>query len=396
MTLSTVLRLALALMGTGQAGSPPAKPLPGSPGQPHLVIESFAPASAYAVGTQPVTMVGTIRNMGREAVPADTFAARIYCLAGLDYTEGDTRPKVPALEPNAAVTFRWSLRPTSPDSPLVASLAVESPGGMPEARVAGVQHFPEPPPGESSGFVKEAAARAGRSGATLENSKVRARIYTSDANVPALLFSVRTATGWRRVGTTLPIAEVLSAEGGQRPWREVFRAETVNAYSTKGQASLHLTGGFGLRWRGTVILTLRTDSSVVDARLLLAPLKPLKLSGVRFCPLLAGDASFGSASSETLMPEPNGTGTTSALRWGAITLGMVWLNDLTLEGWKAVPLPSPLGADYRVLGAEWGPEGPPAVLGPANLIEWRTRLFALTPSVSVTDARRVAPSARSQ
>lgn len=363
------------------------------PDRPRLVIESFGSASAYAVGSQSIMLVGTIRNTGREASPAGTYTARIYALAGLDYTEGDTMPKVPALEPNATATFRWRLMPSSADSPLVASLALELPGRMPESRVAAIQHFTESPPAESAGFSKAATARANHSSALLENAGVRVRVFTSDANVPVLIMSSRTSTGWRRVGATLPLAEVMSAEGGQRPWWEVFRAESTRASVMKGTASLVLTGGFGIRWRGTVILTLRTDSSVVDARLLLAPQKTVKLSAVRFLPFYVGDGSFGSAAAEALSPEA-AMGPISAVRWGAITVGTTWREEATNGEWRATPLQSPDGTDYRLLGAEWQPNGPPPVLSQASLVEWRTRLFALTPSVSVTDARRVARPAQ--
>jgi hypothetical protein len=363
------------------------------PDGPRLIIESLAPASAYAVGSQSVTVVGTVRNVGRQASAAGAYTARIYALTGLDYTEGDTMPKVPALEPNGSATFRWRLMPSAPDSPLVASMALETPGQMPEARVAAIQHFSDPLPGEPAGFSKESTARAGHGTATIENATIRVRVFESDSNVPALLMSARTPTGWRRVGTTLPAAEVSSAEGGQRPWWEVFRAESMRASVTKGSATLTLTGGFGLRWRGTIILTVRNDSSVVDGRLLLAPLKPVRLMGVRFLPFYAGDGSFGATVAETLAPEA-GDSPTAAVRWGTITVGTTWLDSTSSGEWKTVPLLSPEGADYHLLGAEWQPDGPPPALTQANLIEFRARLFALNPSGSVADARRVAPPAR--
>jgi hypothetical protein len=354
---------------------------------PRLVIESFAPASAYAVGSEPVALVGTIRNVGRSGSPADVFIARVSALAGLDYTEGDTRPKVPALEPNATATFRWKLAPSAYDSPLVASLTLEGGGGIPDSKVLSIQHFAEPPPADSAFVAKEATARGGQN-PTLENATMRVRVVQSEASVPSLILSTHTPTGWRRIGTTVPIASVLSAEGGQRPWWEVFRTESVRASVTKGMASLTLTGGFGLRWRGTVVLTLRTGSSVLDTRLLLAPLKSLKLAGARLMPLYAGDGSFGSAAAETLDREP-GTESESALRWGSITIGANWLEQPTLGAWTTSPLQSPAGADYSLIGTEWMTDGPPLAVSTASLVEWRARVFALSPSASVSDARKI-------
>lgn len=384
MLLSCLLGLLLA--ASSPAPQDAAKPATQSDG-PRLVIESFAPASAYAVGTEAVTLVGTVRNVGRQASPADAYIARVSTLTGLEYTEGDTRPKVPALEPNATATFRWKLAPATSDSPLVASLSIEGGGGIPESRVLSIQHFSDPPPSESAAAAKEATARAGRL-PTLENATLRVRVVSSEAGVPALIVSSHAPTGWRRVGTTLPIASVLSAEGGQRPWWEVFRVESVRSSVTKGAASLTLTGGFGLRWRGTVVLSLRTGSSVLDTRLLLAPLKPMKLASVRFMPLYVGDGSFGATAAETLAPEP-GAESSAAVRWGEITVGTNWLDQPTAGSWIAAPLVNPEGADYRLLGAEWQTDGPPLFLNSAGLVEWRARVFALNPSASVADARNI-------
>jgi hypothetical protein len=360
---------------------------------PRIVIESFAPVSAVAVGMQPVLLVGTVRNVGREASAADTWTARVSTLAGLEYTEGDTRPKIPALEPNGTATFRWKLAPSNPDSPLIASLSVEAPGRMPESSVLTLQRFAEWPRGESAAVPKEASASAGRSAATLENAAIRARVYSSDSGVPCLVVSSRTATGWRRVGTTIPLAAVMSGESGQRPWWEVFRAESMRAVNAKGSATLNITGGIGLRWRGTVQLTVRTGSSVIDARLLLSPLRSMRVSRVRLLPFYVGDDSFGSAAAETLGPE-EGAPNASAVRWGAITIGANWLDGASLGTWRTESILSPTGADYRLLGAEWVTDGPALALAQGSLLEIRARLFALTPSAAVTDARRVAAPAR--
>src|SRR5262249_14317737 len=153
--------------------------------------------------------------------------ARLYCLSGLDYAEGDNAPKLPALEPNAVATLRWRALPTAPDAPLIAALSLEG-ADMPKVvRVAPIQHFSETPPAESASVSKLPVARAGRGLATLENGRVRARLAVTNANVPVLFLSTRTAGGWRQAGVALPLAEALSAEGGQRPWREVFKGDEV-------------------------------------------------------------------------------------------------------------------------------------------------------------------------
>jgi hypothetical protein len=379
----------LPLTGAAAQNHPPATGAQPLADAPEVRIESFAPARAYAVGTETLTLVATVRNVGKAGLPANTRSGRLVCVAGLDYFEGDTLPKLPEIAPNQAITYRWKVQPTGDDGALVAMFALETPGSAPDARVIAIQHFPEAPPGNGASVTKLPTARAGSDSAVIENTKLRARIRFSSANVPALFLSSHMPGGWRQAGVCLPLAEALSGEGGQTPWWEVFRVEEMRAVESKTEASLILTGGFGLRWRATFTFTLRADSSVLDARLLLSPLRPLKLSGLRFCPLLAGDGSFGGAASETLPPEAVGPNTVGAVRWGELTVGTVWPNAPMLPGWQAAPLPNVEGADYRLLGVEMRTGDTPVALMQAGMVEARGRLFALAPSRSVYEARRI-------
>lgn len=355
---------------------------------PDLRIETFAAARAYCVGTEPVTVVGTVRNAGMSALAAGTATARIYALAGLDYTEGDTAPKLPAIGPGASTTLKWKLQPTGADSPLIASLAVIVPGGPPLARVIAIPRLAEAPPPESAAVLKEATARIGRGAAALENSKVRVRVVGTEADVPVILLSAHTPGGWRQVGVSSPPAEVESGEGGQRPWWEAFKVSESQAVNAKGEASLVLSGAIGFRWRATLRLTLRTGSAVVDAVLLLAPSRQVHLSGIRFCPFLAGEGSFSSAASETMDVRPSGPNTVAAVRWGDITCGVLCSGEAPAREWEAVAMPNVEGADYRLLAQEW--RGPPVDAAPGALIALKARLFALTPSPTVQDAMRIS------
>jgi len=370
-------------------------PLPDTGAQtPELLIESFGPARAYAVGTDSLFLVGTVRNVGKTPLPANTVTARLYNLAGLEYTVGDTAPKLPALEPNASVTYRWKVQPTGPEAALVASLALEGPGLPPTARVVAIPHFADPPSGDNAIVVKQPTARTGRAETALENTKIRARFALTNANTPVLFLSARTAGGWRQAGVVLPLAEVLSGEGGQRPWWEVFKADEFQPANRKEEAALTIIGRIGLRWRATFDFTLRANSSALDVRLRLSPLRPIKLSGLRLGPFLAGEGSFGAAVSETLPPEPSGPNVVTAVRWGEVTTGMLWPGAPPLPGWQSAPLPNVEGADYRVMGVEMLSSGPPTPLDPGALVEARARLFALTPSAAAADARRITLPAR--
>ncbi|HXG24612.1 MAG TPA: hypothetical protein VNJ09_08675, partial [Chthonomonadales bacterium] len=265
---------------------------------PQLHIESFAPARAYAVGTESVTMVAVIRNVGSTALPADTVTASIFCLSGLEYLEGIVSPKLPALEPGATATFKWRLKPISEEAPLVTALTLQVPEQLPVVRIVPIQHFATPPRGDSATVSKRPMAYAGRGEGVIENDRVRARIVITGSNVLALFLSARTSGGWRQVGVSLPLAEILSAEGGQRPWWEVLRYNSIRTLNGEGIAVLSIRGGFGLRWRATLEVALRADTASLDLRLRLSPLRPLNLAGIRFLPLLAGEGSFGNAASE--------------------------------------------------------------------------------------------------
>lgn len=366
------------------------------PETPQLQIESFAPSRAYAVGMDSVTMVAVIRNIGSTALLADTVTASIFCLSGLEYLEGIVSPKLPALEPGATATFKWRLKPISEEAPLVTALTLQIPGQSPIVRIVPIQHFTTPPRGDSATVSKRPVAYVGRGEGVIENDRVRARIIITSSNVPVLFLSARTSGGWRQVGVSLPLAEVLSAEGGQRPWWEVLRYSSMRALNGEGIAALSLSGGFGVRWRTTLEVALRADTAALDLRLRLSPLRPLNLAGLRFLPLLAGEGSFGNAASELLAFTINEAGSTAAVRWGEITVGALWLGTPPLTTWQIGPMPAVSEVDYRLLGMEMQAAGAPTTLQPGKLIEIRGRLFALSPSKTVQDAHLFATPAFTQ
>jgi hypothetical protein len=389
------LVLSLALFGftIGAAGGQAQTALAAPSPAPSLTIESFGPARAYVVGKERVTLVATFRNTGSTPLPPDTITARVYGLAGLDY-EGTIFQKLPGLDANSAITLRWQTVSIRTDIPLVASVGLDIPEQPRLVRVVPIQQFDRSPPGDSAGFSPKASARARGVSGVLENERLRARIATTNANVPALFLSVRTDTGWQRMGVMLPLAELMTAEGGQQPWWEVFRAERIQADNQATGASLTLTGGFGLRWRATFDLTLRTGSSVLELRLRCVPLRQVRLSGVRFMPFYAGERSFGAEITEQMPAEVVGQHTLAAMRWNRITFGTLLSNAPLFPDWETVSLPDVTGASYRVLGAEMRALNVPSSMTPASLVEVRGRIFALTPSDSVQDAMRIVMPAK--
>ena len=356
----------------------------------NLRIESLTSAQGFAVGTDAITVVGTVRNSGSQPVAADTCRGRLFALSGFDYVSGDTGPSIPALAPGGSISFQWRLRPLSEDSPLVVSFAVDSPGSNPNLRVTAVPHLSAAPPPESMTVAKEPSARLGKNEALIENNKVRARIWIAESGAPIVLLSVKTKGGWRRVGTCVSLADIMSAEGGQLPWWEVFKADDTLTVNGKGEASLILSGSVGVRWRGTVTLKLNADSGVIDVDLQLSPTRPIKLFGLRLAPFLAGDGSFGTAAGAILPPTQSGPNLVSAVRWGELTVGALHPSAPPFSNMSTDPIPAIEYVEYRVMGTESAAPGVPAFIESGALINVRARIFALSPSATVKDALKVA------
>lgn len=367
--------------------SPAPPPQPTTP--PQLRLESFAPTRAYCVGIEQMVFAAVVRNTGGTVSPAQLQRLQFYTLSGLDYGGGDTQPFVPPLEPGAATVIKFRAAPTAPDAPLVAAASLMRPDGPPSILVAPVQHFERPIPGDTIDVPKVPTARAGDTIATAENDRVRVRLVLSQSGVPALLVSARTAGGWRRTGVSVPLAEVMSAEGGQVPWWEVFRCTGLTATADARSAALSAEGGFGIRWRGTVRVTVALNSSAIDVHLALSPLKRIRIHGLRMARLQCGDRSFGTSYAEEITPAVGPTRIVAAARWGVVTAGVVWPSQPPFPEWTLASLPAPEGVDYRQMAVEYTAGEKPALLTPGTLIEWHATVLALGSSSSVEEARGV-------
>ncbi len=356
-----------------------------------LELTSFGATRAYAVGVQTITLVGTVRNEGTAALPAETVTLRMYAIAGLDYLEGATIVRLPTLEPDATATYRWKVQPTSPDAPLVAALVLERQDCMPQIRLLAIQHFADSPgafgsPGPAKPLP---AARATTDTGWIENGFVRLKVVPTLSEMAAAFVWRKTPGGWRQVGVALPMIEVLSGEPYQEPWWEALKVKRCSARADSKEASLQIAGQIGVRWRATADCTIHAGSSVMDIRVTLAPRRRMLLHGLRTTRFLIGEGSFGAAASEVLEPSAMGLGIHQAVRWGDITTGVIWPARPPFGDWLQTQQPTPDGADYRVAGAEYRPGAKPLEMSVGSSITIRWRVYALSPSKSVKDCFKI-------
>jgi hypothetical protein len=358
---------------------------PASPTQAQTArIVSFGPDTPYTIGEDPVQFVGVVRNDGPNPIEANGATVRLLALAGLDYTEGDTAPRLPALGPGESATFRWKLQPARSDTALVAGMALVTPGAPPVVRVSTVQQLARMPAFPDLPLSAAPAAWANDTRAWIQNDRIRLRIALSNSGVPMMWMAVWTGTAWRTTGVSLPMAEVLSAEGSQQPWWEVFRAETMRAAEEAKSARLIVVGGVGIRWRATVTIALTSGSSVAQIGLRLAPLRDMRLAGVRLATFLAN------ANGNAPLQERCGAFWLAAIQCAGVTSGGLWPAEPGPANWTAEPIESIEGVAYRTFGIEARPADKPVALPSGSLMEFRARLFAISESETARDARRIA------
>jgi hypothetical protein len=272
-------------------------------------------------------------------------------------------------------------------------LTLEQADCLPQVRVLPIQHFENTPSAFGVGSPPKPvpwAAAAPASG-WADNGKVRLRaVHTNSEAAAAFLWS-KTPGGWRQVAFAAPMLEVMSAEGAQEPWWEVFKAKRYSAVMDKTSATLTVSGQIGVRWRCSVAYTVRSGSSVVDCAATLSPRHRMSLSGVRLSRMHMGDGSFGATISDEIQPDPARPGGARAIRWGQITAGMTWPQELPLPGWRASALATPDGADHTLVAVEYKPTDVSATLEAGAILKLRWRVYALNPSSTVRDALKVVP-----
>lgn len=370
----------------------PAPPRAGEdPSGYRLSIISFGATQPYVIGARSVILYGVVRNDGTAPQPASSVILRMYAVTGLDYVEGTTVIRLPALEPGATAQYRWKVQPTEPDAPLVAALALEQEGRLPRVLTLPMQHYARPPSALGAGGPLKPVATAVSGGAMgwLDNGRVRFRALRTDSHTGAAYLWARTPTGWRQALYASPLLEVRAAEGSQSPWWEMFKVQQISAQTQKGRASLRLSGTVGVRWLCTITVEARNGSSILEGRTVLTARRRLALSGLRLATLCFDGASGANQAGQLIGPVPVGSGVAMAVRRGGTTAGLTWPSKTLLGESSANPAGAPIGAEYTMFRPEYLPGGGVPTLEAGASLEIRWRLYALHPSATIRDALKV-------
>jgi hypothetical protein len=438
--LRLIAILALCLWSAAGAWAQGEQKTPVAPGGPEARVEFFGAERGYTVGQANVTLLCVVRNVGTAPLPENALRLRLFPVAGLDYTSGETVPRLPALEVNQAVAVRWRLAPLAEKGPLVAGLLLEK--APPPAAQSGASRAvsqeprgavslagqPSAPPIVSANSLLEIAPRtylavvprfatapsagslsakpgspptaeADASQAWVGNDRVGVRVIAAERRLPALLLLGKEGTAWRVVATGTPLAQARSGEEGQLPWWQTFRWRSARTTHDKDSATLTLIGTCGIGWRAELSLTAQRDSSALNGVLRLTALLPQRLSGVQWPLLLTGSEEPNAAppradgtplpvaAEPALLPEHARVVTA---RQHGITFGLSWPSALPLPGWQSAPLPAGDGDRARILGALCEAEERGALISRGATVEFPFRLFAFAPSDTVRDALRFA------
>jgi hypothetical protein len=415
--LACLLLALIAVRVHAQSGQPEAI----SPPAPEVRVEFFGPERGYTVGSQSVTLLCVVRNVGAAPLPENALRLRCLAMAGLEYTTGDTRPTLPALAQNQAAAFRWRLSPTNGQGPMVAAALLENvtmaggpaaDGGpnttlfvaIPAASRASLTVIPRLSGLSRAGSMTLPPGAAPRAVATeddawLVNDRVQVRVIAGERRFPVLLLAVKEGAGWKTVATSVPCAEVMAGEDGQLPWWETFRWRESRPRNEKTGATLTLVGDIGKRWRAELILESKPGTAAIDGRLRLIPLRTLRFYGVRLPRLLpVGDDTNSSlkadgsplsvVQNEPILPEGARVG---AARSNGVTFGIAWPATPPLADWKWNRLPLSDTNLLSVLGAEWDGPDSGGIIQPGATVDFTFRLFAFGPSDSLKDALRFMP-----
>ena len=415
-------------------------------------IETFAPERGYIVGVENVVLLCVVRNTGSAPLPENQLRLRCYPISGLDYTNGNLLPVLPALAPGQAVAYRWRLAPSDARAALVAGVVLEQTGEgkkekgetvgaqfiaptlliaptsqhpMPNAQPATpntehrtpntgnsqlstlnpqlafavIPRLPHPLGLGDIPLLKDPLAHAGElnGSSLLLNQRVILRAQIGDRRETCLTLGVKDGNAWRTVANTVGLLRVCVGEDGQRPWWQAFRCQQIRAREDKTSATLTLTGTIGNACRAEITLESRPDTGVINGRARLTALRNLRLSGIQLPALLT-------ASDDKTLPVPRADGSPSLLpdapalisdeariaaaHNGAATFGIAWPTSPPFPGWKWNRLPLADGLVTSILGVQATGEAGGDALSAGSGIEVPFRWFAFAPSDTVRDAER--------
>jgi hypothetical protein len=217
----------------------------------------------------------------------------------------------------------------------------------------------------------------------------------ADAGTPVLSLSVRDGARWRVAATSTALAQALSGEDGQRPWRQTFRWRHASARTEKDVATLTLVGSLGTLWNAEIVIQCRADTCALNGELRLTPRRQARCFEVQLPLLLALPESpstgpySGRAISvgEAAASLPDGARSAAAHR-ANFSVGLSWPGSAPLANWDATRVPAGDDVLAPLLGAAWSGGDRGEIVLPGATLVFPFRLFAFSPSDTVRDAMR--------
>jgi hypothetical protein len=410
------------------AGQPAAAP------KPDLRVEYFGAERGYSVGTDNVSVLCILRNVGTAPLPANSVRLYCYPLVGLDYTSGEIKPVLPELAPGQSVAFRWQLAPGNGQSKLLTAVMLQSntptsvpvpdpvpnsgggpqavgaapppdaapaPSDLPRALLAVIPHFASPPNlgniRAGSAFGPLSVARPGE--AWLANDRVSLHVRSAVGEDAVLSLAAKEGADWRVLATVNSLVEILSSEDGQKAWWHRFQWQRTFARANRDDGTLILTGTEGARWSVEFIATTHRDTGVVDGKILLTARQTTRLFGIRLPGMLVqtdppgGGLGRADGRSIALPSEdpavPDAPRIVAAHR-GGVTFGLAWPSRMPMEGWTTEALANGNTSLVASLGGVWNSLDRGDLILAGTTVEIPFRFFAYAPSDTVHDAQRFA------
>ena len=390
----------------------------------NLMIETFAPEHGYITGTEDVILLCVVRNTGADPVPENVMRLRCYPVTGLDYTNGNLLPTLPALAPGEATAFRWRFAPTAARGAIVAGVILESANGdaaSPNAPPAPPSPAPQTPPTTTASLpnpqlafavvprlirapgigdipaVKDPLAHAVErvDDGLLFNGRVAVRAQIGERREAILTLAAREGAIWQTLANSLFLIRANLGEEGQIPWWQNMRCQRIHVDQERESSTLTLTGMVGSYCRAELSLEMRADTCVLTGRVRLTAQRALRLSGLELPALLpavlTGNEVSGRPDGSALqvsnpaviLPDE---ARMAAVHGGGATFGIAWPDNIALPfvptaPWKWSRLPQMPGV--RATGSVMGDS-----IAAGSTLECQFRLFAFAPSGTVRDALR--------
>lgn len=386
---------------------PSAAPQPPAVNQPILSVDFLGAEQGYAIGTQSVILVCVVRNVGSQSLTENQARIRCYPVVGLEFMDGQLWPTIPALAPGQSIAFRWRLKPTKSDSPLVFSVLIQPSSKadanaqtiQPSASVTSVPHFLTTPSigrGQAASVKPTSGVTKGL--AYVGNDRVLVQVARTEDSLPVMALSAKVGGVWRTVGVTDLMSQVLSAEDGQTAWWENFKWLSTETKSSADSSELLLQGRVGLNWNIQLEIESRTGTGAMQCRLRLTARKNTRIYGVRLPRILArvrgannrpkadGLGNYLPTDVPNLVDRPG----IAPAHLPPITYGIAWMERMGQDGWTTKNQPMGDSDHLPILSGELtaGERGE-VILSGASL-EWKFRIFAAGPSNTIRDAIKFA------